>query len=201
MADQNSSPSQVSKFEELLEKAAVYQELASENYDRVRRIAEGIQSGFCKFLNSSDGACVRLVPPQGPFQPKLYGDEAFSMPSRGFRHIAPIAFGLAVRVTHETDWIRAVLICSKQGEHFNVAIMEGQSHDFELPFTDDDHQEFYQALFQHFMDWLDERIDNYREGSYSRTSIGFDFSDESHLGDGLAPDVDSLTAAQDKQNS
>lgn len=177
------------KFEELLKHAGEYQELAKENYDRVRRIATGIQSGFCKFLNAKDGVCVQLVPPQGAFQPKDYGDEAFSMPPRGFRHIGPIAFGLAIRVTAGTDWLRTTLVCSKKGDNFEVSIVEGESHRFDLPFTDDDHQEFYEALYSHITEWLTDRINLYREGDYSSRSIGFDFSDENVLGDGLAPEI------------
>ncbi len=177
------------KFDILIERASEYQELAKENYDRVRRIANGIQSGFCKYLASTDGVCVHLVPAQGAFQPKEYGDEAFSMPPRGFRHIGPIAFGLAVRVTRGTDWLRTALICSKKGDFFEVSIVDGASHKFDLPFTDDDHQEFYEKLFDHIVHWLNEKIELYRDGDYSSRSIGFDFSDEHVAGDGLAPDI------------
>ena len=178
-----------SKFDLLIERAGEYQELAKENYDRVRRIAEGIKSGFCKYLSAKDGVCVHLVPAQGAFQPKEYGDEAFSMPPRGFRHIGPIAFGLAVRVTKGTDWLRMTLICSKKGEFFEVSIVDGESHRFDLPFTDDDHQDFYEALFNHIMGWLEDKIELYKDGDYSSRSIGFDFSDENVAGDGLAPDL------------
>lgn len=182
-----------SKFDALLERAAEYQELAKEHYDRVRRIADGIQSGFCKYLASSDGVCVHLVPPQGAFQPKEYGDAAFSMPPRGFRHIGPIAFGLAVRVTRRTDWLRMTLICSKKGDSFEVSIVDGGSHKFDLPFTDDDHQDFYEKLYDHITSWLDDKIKLYQDGDYSSRSIGFDFSDENVEGDGLAPDVSVST--------
>ncbi|WP_018997441.1 hypothetical protein [Hirschia maritima] len=178
-----------SKFDMLIERAGEYQELAKENYDRVRRIAEGIRSGFCKYLSSKDGKCVHLVPAQGAFQPKDYGDEAFSMPPRGFRHIGPIAFGLAVRVTKGTDWLRMTLICSKKGDFFEVSIVDGDSHRFDLPFTDDDHQDFYEALFNHIVGWLDDKIELYKDGDYSSRSIGFDFSDENVAGDGLAPEL------------
>ena len=179
------------RFDALIEKAATYQELAKENYDRVRRIAEGIRAGFCAYLGSRDGICVRLVPPAGPFQPSEYGDKAFSIPPRGFRHIGPIAFGLAVRVTHGTDWLRMMVVCVKQGEHFNVSISDGPSADFDLPFGEDDHQEFYELLFNHVLSWLDDRINFYQDGAYgAKRSIGFDFSDENTLGDGLHPSPD-----------
>lgn len=183
----------VSKFDTLIERAAEYQNLATENYDRVRRIANGIQSGFCKYLASTDGACVHLVPAQGAFQPKSYGDEAFSMPPRGFRHIGPIAFGLAVRVTRGTDWLRMTLICSKKGDFFEVSIVDGDSHKFDLPFTDDDHQDFYEKLYNHITEWLDDKINLYKDGDYSSRHIGFDFSDEKVSGDGLVPKIPKTT--------
>lgn len=174
------------RFDRLLERAAEYQTLAKENYDRVRQIAEGIQAGFCTYLQSSDGVCVRLVPPVGPFQPHEYGDQAFSMPPRGFRHIAPIAFGLAVRVTHGTDWLRMMVTCIKKGDDIRVAISDGPVSQFALPFNDEDHQEFYEILYQHVLNWLDDRIDLYNEGEYGGTgSIGFDLSDDREPGDGL----------------
>lgn len=176
------------RFDALIDRAAVYQDLAKENYDRVRRIAEGIRAGFCAYLAAKDGVCVRLVPPGGPFQPHEYGDKAFSIPPRGFRHIGPIAFGLAVRVTRGTDWMRMAVICVKEGEHFNVSIVDGPSAAFDLPFSEDDHQEFYELVYNHVMDWFDDRIDFYRNGEYgAKRTIGFDFSDESALGDGLQP--------------
>ena len=178
------------RFDALIDRAAEYQKLAMENYDRVRRIADGIQKGFCAYLAAKDGVCVRLVPPFGPFQPKEYGDEALSMPPRGFRHIAPIAFGLAVRVTRGTDWLRMVVTCAKQGDSFDVSILDGPSQEFALPFGEDDHQEFYELLYRHVLHFLDEGIRLYEEGLYggSRT-IGFDLSDEHRTGDGLAPDI------------
>ena len=177
------------RFDALIDRAAEYQEMARDNYDRVRRIAQGIESGFCAYLSASDGKCVQLVPPAGPFQPKNYGDEAFSMPPRGFRHIAPIAFGLAVRVTRDTDWMRMVLMCSKEGENFVVSIADGSSHTFDLPFGDDDHQEFYDLLYDHIMGWLKDRMAFYRHGNYGTSSIGFDFNDETEPGDGIAPEI------------
>ena len=192
-----SDASNASRFDQLIDRAAEYQSLARENYDRVRRIAEGIRAGFCAFLNAEDGICVRLVPPAGPFEPKDYGDQAFSIPPRGFRHIGPIAFGLAVRVTRGTDWLRMMVVCAKQGDKFNVSITDGPSAEFDLPFNEDDHQEFYDLLFVHVMSWLEDRIELYQNGEYgSKRTIGFDFSDESELGDGLQPTDDILRPFQ-----
>ena len=44
---EDAKPETVRRFDELIDRAALYQELAKENYDRVRRIAEGIRAGFC----------------------------------------------------------------------------------------------------------------------------------------------------------
>ncbi len=190
------------RFDALLDTAAVYQKLAKENYDRVREIAEGIRAGFCAFLAAQDGVCVRLVPPAGPFQPHDYGDAAFSMPPRGFRHIAPIAFGLAVRVTHGTDWLRMMVTCIKSGDNISVSIADGPTREFPLPFNDNDHQEFYAVLYHHVLEWLNDRIDIYNEGAYGGTGgIGFDFSDDSVPGDGLLERHEILTRVSEADKS
>jgi hypothetical protein len=75
---------------------------------------------------------------------------------------------------------------------FEVSIMEGKSHQFDLPFTDDDHQEFYEELYAHVIGWLEQRIDLYKDGDYGSHSIGFDFSDEKETGDGLAPSISNV---------
>ncbi|MEL6387116.1 MAG: hypothetical protein AAFR00_07175 [Pseudomonadota bacterium] len=165
------------RFEELLATVESYQALAAENYNRIRGLAESLREGFCAYLGATDGVCVHLVPPAGPFEPKPYGDGAFSVPPRGFRPLGPVAFGFAVRVSQGTDWLRLTLECRKAGDTFTVEIQGGAEYEFALPLADDDPKPFYDALFAHIQSWFAQRIERYEQGDYGSRDIGFDFTD------------------------
>ena len=167
----------VSRHAMLLALADRYRALADENYARIRRLAEAIQSGFCAYLNSADPPCVLLVPPTGPFEPIAYGDRAFSAPPRGFRPLGPVHFGLAVRVGGPTEWLRVTLGCEKEGETFTVNLMGGGSHEFRLPLKEQDPTEFFEALYAHVRNFFESAIDDYQHGRYGQRDMGFDFSD------------------------
>ena len=166
----------MTRFEELIETVDGYQKRAGENYDRIRRLATDLKDGFCKYLGSGKGVCVHLVPPVGPFQPKTEIDKAFTIAPRGFRPLGPIAFGLAVRVTKETDWIRLAMRCHKLGERFTVYIEGGPTYTFQLPLAENDTTEFYDILFAHIKAQFTEAVERYDRGSDAR-SMGFDFND------------------------
>ena len=166
----------MSRFEDLKAIAKTYQDLAAENYARVRQLAEEVRGGFCDYLDASDGICVQLVPPVGEFQPKPYGDQAFSVPPKGFRPLGPIAFGLAVRVTGGTDWIRITTQCQKIGDRFVLDIQGGESFTLELPLTEQDSTRLFEYLFNHLKTWFQATMDHYEAGDYGTREIGFDFS-------------------------
>lgn len=168
----------MSRFDELIATVEAHQALVEENYARIRKLAEELREGFCAWLGSGDGVCVRLVPPAGPFQPKNYGDEVYSVPPRGFRPLGPIAFGLAIRVTRSTDWMRLALIASKTGDTFRVRIQGGEEHVFTLPLSAAEPEPFYQLIYDHVVEFFREGIELYRDGEYSHREIGFDFSDD-----------------------
>lgn len=169
----------MARFDDLLARVATYQELAGENYDRIRKLAEDLKDGMCDYLGSSSGVCVHLVPPAGQFTPKAHGDEAFSMPPRGFRQLGPIAFGLAVRVSSGTDWLRVTLQCHKVGDKFTVNILEGEKYTFELPLVEADTEPFYAHVYEHVYEWFDDQIERYKDGdNYSTREIGFDFAED-----------------------
>lgn len=169
----------MARFDDLLSRASTYQDLVTENYDRIRKLAEDLSAGMCEFMGSTSGVCVHLVPPAGPFTPKAYTDEAFSMPPRGFRHLGPIAFGLAVRVSEGTDWMRVTLQCHKLGDKFTVQILDGDTYTFSLPLADEDTEPFYDHVYRHVYDWFDDQIEKYKDGdNYSTREIGFDFAED-----------------------
>ncbi|MEM0985354.1 MAG: hypothetical protein AAGJ32_03830 [Pseudomonadota bacterium] len=180
----------MSRFEDLLETVARYQVLAAENYGRIRTLAEDLKDGFCGYLGTDTGVCVHLVPPVGPFEPKAYGDQAFSIPPRGFRPLGPVSFGVAVRVTPGTDWLRITLECRKAGDVFTVQIQGGEEFEFELPLSDVDPDPFFDSLYNHIHSWFAVRIERYEEGDYGSREIGFDFTD----GENSVSPAEGLTA-------
>ena len=168
----------MSKHQELLQTVEKYQALAAENYARIRKLAEEIDQGMCAYMSSSTGQCVHLVPPMGQFEPKPYGDAAFSTPPRGFRPLGPVAFGLAIRVTPGTDWLRVTLECRKVGEDFIVQIVGGEEYRTQIPLADHDPEPLYELIYRHVFDWFDDRMEQYEEGDYGTREIGFDFADD-----------------------
>jgi hypothetical protein len=168
----------MSRFEELIKTVDVYQALAEENYSRIRRLAEDVRGGLCDYIGAPDGICVQLVPPVGEFEPRAYGDQAFSVPPRGFRPLGPVAFGLAFRVSRRADWLRLRVECRKTGDEFVVAIEDGAEYTFRLPIEEADSGPFYSHIYQHILGWFQENIDSYKEGAYGQRTIGFDFAGE-----------------------
>lgn len=166
----------MSRFSDLLAAVETYQNLAAENYNRIRRLAEEVRSGLCTYLESGEGPCVHLVPPEGPFEPRSHGDLAFSIPPRGFRPLGPVSFGLAIRVSEAQDWLRLVLHCRKTGDVFLVQIGDGPEYEFRLPIRQEDAGPFNAHIYDHVMDWFAQNIESYRNGSYGTRAIGFDFS-------------------------
>ena len=168
----------MTRFDDLIATVEAYQALAGENYARVRQLAEEVRAGLCDYIDASDGVCVQLVPPHGDFQPKAYGDQAFSMPPRGFRPLGPIAFGIAVRVSRGADWIRVTTQCQKIGDHFILDIQGGESFKLSLPLTKDDSTTLFEYVYKHVLNWFQSKIDQYEQGEYGTREIGFDFSRE-----------------------
>ncbi len=166
----------MSRFDKLIKTVAHYQELASENYTRVRTLAEELREGLCAHIGSKDGVCVRLVPPAGQFEPKDYGDRAFSVPPKGFRPLGSILFGLAIRVSTGTDWMRVTMECTKIGESFIIQIAGGQEYELSIPLKDTDPEPFYDHIFDHVLNWFETQIERYEAGDYGSREIGFDFS-------------------------
>ena len=168
----------MSRFDELITTVEAYQALAAENYNRIRSLAEEMRAGLCDYIGAADGMCVHLVPPKGPFEPRPHGDQAFSLPPRGFRPLVPISFGLAVRVSKAEDWMRVSMECRKVGEVFIIEIEDGAKFEFRLPLRDQDPEPFYAHVFSHVLNWFQENIERYEVGDYGTREIGFDFADD-----------------------
>jgi len=171
----------MSRFEHLIQTVETYQKLVEENYSRIRRLAEDVRAGLCDYIGAPDGVCVHLVPPTGAFEPRAYGDAAFSIPPRGFRPLGPVSFGLAFRVSKQADWLRLKFECRKTGEEFVVGIEDGAEYTFSLPVEEQDSEPFYAHIFQYILGWFQENIESYQEGAYGTRAIGFDFPGEPSL--------------------
>jgi hypothetical protein len=166
----------MSRFDELTQTVEAYQGLAAENYDRIRQLAHDLRQGLCDYIGASDGPCVHLVPPAGAFEPRAYGDQAFSMAPRGFRALGPISFGLAVRVSKQSDWLRVVLECRKNGDTFFVEIEDGQEYEIKMPLSGADPDALYEHIYQHILHWFSDNIESYSQGDYGTREIGFDIA-------------------------
>lgn len=166
----------MSRFEDLISTVAHYQNLAAENYTRVRTLAEELREGLCAHIGAMDGVCVRLVPPAGPFEPKDYGDQAFSVPPTGFRPLGAILFGLAIRVSIGTDWMRVTMECQKIGDDFIARIVGGEDYHLSIPLKDNDPEPFYDHIYEHVLEWFKNQIERYEAGDYGSREIGFDIS-------------------------
>lgn len=164
------------RYDRLSASSQRYGELAKENYDRVRALAEALRSGFCAYLDSGDPPCVLLVPPAGPFEPKDAGDHAFSIPPGGFQPLGPISFGFAVRVQKPDRWLRVTLTCVKEADMFEVQVAGGGAYAFKLPLADQDPDDFFQHLYNHIVGWFEAAISDYEHGEYGSRGIGFDFA-------------------------
>ena len=166
----------MNRFDELITTVEDHQALAAENYDRIRKLSEELRSGLCEYMDAKDGVCVHLVPPGGEFKPKAYGDKAYSIPPRGFRPLGPIAFGLAVRVSRGTDWLRLTLECRKIGESFIIQIINGPEYQIILPLSEHDPEPFYELIYEHLRGWFSAGMERYQEGEYGSREIGFDIA-------------------------
>ncbi|MHA7858711.1 MAG: hypothetical protein ACX94D_11550 [Henriciella sp.] len=166
----------MSRFEELISTVSRYQTLAAENYTRVRSLAEELRAGLCAHIGMKDGVCVQLVPPTGQFEPRDYGDQAFSIPPQGFRPLGAIQFGLAIRVLGEKDWMRVTMQCQKIGDEFIAQIVGGEEYRLNIPLQENDPEPFYDHIYEHVLEWFQTQIERYEAGDYGSREIGFDLS-------------------------
>lgn len=181
----------------LKDTASRYAALSLENYAHIRALAERIAREMCAYLHPNNPPCVFLVPPQGPFQPRDYGRRAFTVSGRGFLPLGPIGFGLAVRVSDHADFLRVVLSCAKEGEELVVRIKDGGAYEFHAGEADADLSDFFAHLYQHILNWYEERIRLYEEGHYGGGGMGFEMvriGDEQPDEDADRPDPDHATA-------
>ena len=164
-------------FDTLADAAERYGTLSLENYSRVRSLAEAISDGFCQYLGRSAKArCCYLVPPEGPWSPQDHQSGAFSVSGQTMLPLAPIRFGLGVRVSRNGDWMRVVLIGAANGRVMDIHIEGGETYSFETPRDEGVMQAFFDHLARHLTGWFEDQSTRYEHGEYGGGGgIGFDF--------------------------
>ena len=162
----------------LFEVAEDYGRKSFDNYARIRSVAETLRDEFCAWLSEEPG-CVFLVPPEGRFTAKNYQSAAFSVAGKGYLPLKPISFGLAVLVSEDKDFMRVKLTCRKEGEVMTVRIENGRT--VKVPLAEDGEavdgptlEPLYTAIYEHILGFFQERVDDYDNGRYGVTEIGFD---------------------------
>lgn len=157
-----------------LEKAAETYGLRSfDNYAQIRSLAEQLRDGLCEFLDN-ENQCVFLVPPQGAFGAQNYGSAAFSVSGKGVLPLEPISFGLAVKISGQSDYMRLVMMARKEGTHIYVHIEEHTLFTFDLPIEARDLNVAFEGIYTYILAWFEGRINRYDNGKYGSSDIGFD---------------------------
>ena len=163
----------VTRLNDLSKAAQIYGQRSFDNYAQIRSIAEQIRDGLCAWLDSSQ-KCVFLVPPQGAFKSENYGSAAFSVAGKGFLPLEPISFGLAVRISEDDDFMRLVMTARKEGERMFLSLDNGKMLALALPAQEAELATIFETLYEHLLQWFTHRVDNYDNGDYGSTDIGFD---------------------------
>ena len=165
------------RLRRIFEVAEEYGRKSFDNYARIRSLAETLRDGFCAWLSEQPG-CVYLVPPEGRFTAKNYQSAAFSVAGKGYLPLRPISFGLAVLVSEDKDYMRLKLTCRKEGDVIEVRIDKGEAvkvalSDAERAVDEDALEPLFQALYNHVVEFFQDRVDDYEHGRYGTTEIGF----------------------------
>ena len=161
------------KLSRLSEAAEIYGLRSFDNYAQIRSLAEQLRDGLCEYLDSGQ-ECVFLVPPQGAHGAMNYGSGAFSVSGKGFLPLEPISFGLAIKISGQSDYMRIVMHARKEGNHIYVQVEENTGFTFDLPLEPKDLQSALDGIYAYVLNWFESRVDRYDNGNYGSSDIGFD---------------------------
>lgn len=174
MTDKDSKPAENSKLSEIWTVAEEHGLKSFENYAQIRSVAETIREMFCKWLDVSDGKCVFLVPPEGPFRAENYQSAAFSVAGTGYLPLKPMSFGLAVRISRDKDYMRLQIHCRKEGDIMKISIGDKRPMAIDLPVDENRLEPVFERIHSHILHFFQDAIDQYDEGDYGTSTIGFD---------------------------
>lgn len=164
-----------SRFQSLQNAIKDYGAAAFENLIRCRGLADRIVENLPRYLECGKD-CVRVVPPQGQFDPrKEYGDLAFSFSQRQVIALEPIAFGIALIVKNSEDsgslWLRTAIAIEITGDSFDVFV--AQQPVLHVPLNSDGELEpVLEAIYQEFLQTFQIQILAFNDERFE-TGIGF----------------------------
>jgi len=163
-----------SRLSRLWSAAETYGQRSFDNYAQIRSVAETVRDLLCKWLDSADGPCVFLVPPEGPFLAENYQSGAFSVSGQGYLPLKPISFGLAVRISEDKDYMRLQMHCQKEGELMKISIGKESPISLHLPIDETKLTPLFELIYNHILGFFTESVEQYDEGDYGTSAIGFD---------------------------
>lgn len=172
----SSKPTQDSRLSEIWDAAESYGQRSFDNYALIRSVAETVRDLFCKWLDHGDEPCVFLVPPEGPFEAQNYQSGAFSVSGKGYLPLKPISFGLAIRISEDKDYMRLQIHCQKEGQQMKVSIGQDRSVALQLPLDETQLDPLFERIHSHILAFFTTSVDQYDEGDYGTSVIGFDIS-------------------------
>lgn len=167
-------PAEASKLAEIWTAAEIYGDRSFDNYAQIRSVAETVRDLLCQWLNTGDEPCVFLVPPEGPFLSQNYQSGAFSVSGQGYLPLKPITFGLAIRISEDQDYMRLTMHCRKEGDVMKISIGDKRPHALELPLDETRLQPLFERIHKHVLSFFQDSVNEYDEGDYGTSSIGFD---------------------------
>lgn len=170
------NPKADSRLSKIWEAAETYGARSFDNYAQIRSVAETLRDLLCEWLHSGDEPCVFLVPPEGPFKSENYQSGAFSVSGTGYLPLKPITFGLAVRISEDRDYMRLVMHCQKEGSQMKVSIGKESSTALQLPLDETQLIPLFERIYNHILAFFKNSVDQYDEGDYGTSLIGFDIS-------------------------
>lgn len=153
--------------------AEIYGRRSFDNYAQIRSFAETTRDELCAWL-SPDHQCVYLVPPEGQFGAKNYRSGAFSVTGQGYLPLKPISFGLAVRISDDDDFMRLKIDCRKEGDVMFASIDGTRNIRVALPLNTEELLPLFQAIYDHIFEFFTLSVDEYDNGNYGGSDIGFD---------------------------
>ncbi|GGX65575.1 hypothetical protein GCM10011309_14790 [Litorimonas cladophorae] len=170
----HSKPVENSRLSNIWDAAETYGRRSFDNYAQIRSVAETLRDLLCVWLNKGDEPCVYLVPPEGPFEAQNYQSGAFSVSGKGYLPLRPISFGLAVRISQDKDYMRLVIHCEKQGDQMKVSVGKERAMGLQLPLDESQLTPLFDRIYNHVLSFFKDSVDQYDEGDYGTSAIGFD---------------------------
>ncbi len=168
------SPVPKSRLSDIWDAAEIYGQRSFDNYAQIRSLAETVRDLLCAWFDGGDKPCVYLVPPEGPFQGQNYQSDAFSVAGQGYLPLKPISFGLAVRISADKDFMRLPIHCQKEGQLMKVSIGKDSPTSLQLPLDETQLTPLFESIQGHILAYFKDSVDQYDEGNYGTSVIGFD---------------------------